>query len=1332
MRFKRVILGCAISLPVRLIDGEGMPTKHADLKEGPGARVALEWAPIGNDTCVLPGLAASSVAPYCRLPLSQTYCSLPRPREYQPRKVRFNSSVNEDWEDHHREVASLKVVNITTNSSAITVEVVGPPRRLWNDPIRQLVCHDELILLLRGSTAQAAVTSTGNLSSDGRFCSYSLSLRALLTGRYFVGVYVGYLYGFNRLYPRAMKVPGTFNTDCWLHFHSNEELQDVWPMNRKTMGDFLLSPGLIRVDLGDDLGTPLFDCEADINGIWVHRHLWPSLRKYCENSDQGGSEDLDPRYNYVFLSRRGYRRLDHRQVLARHGISMALVGDSTMEDYLDHLLEDPNPDHRPKACGHNLQTLFYGDPDSTDGDGCDMTQRSSKWTIAYRRYYGSYQHHEGMEVIMDLRLSSPNVIFFGENFHTSSKDNFPKHRLKLLPLQWDVLLPIPEASRDGLHWHRSFYPCGVRPVDGKSFSFAQDPHLGNASCDREQCVDFLEGYTNAASHAGRPSTGVHLRNLVPDAGVETMMQIMLNEIDRFFSNGSGSCMRPGQQAFRWSSDIGGLLDSQCRQDVANPVIPAEVVSGGGDAVVSAGFLLRCHLLRLLKEPDPEQMGGLLGSAVEGLGGLEGVAAGPGLEAATLAAFAQLNNPTQGQSPLPAEMLDESLEVPLPKKRGRPKGAKKGTGRGRERKGVGAGKKACSECGTINPCRQMQCTECGHEMTPKGTTKRRRESSVPAVIGDLSVSPLAVVPPIGEPGGALVVKGKESAPPGYRPCDACNSLQPSARKVCANCGAPIIPKSMTSRYWTALRSARPKLPEPFVHPPDLFPSWRTSGTSGFEDITAEDIASAATKAVCSDEPLEVVFERVSDPSAPNTAAVRPGEGVWVDGQGWIINAGRSQELMSLSPSYGTRPMVVALASRTESTIELWPLEKDRVQKVRRLIVGGEVADFHWVEFSATSARVGILCVLFCAGYAALYDVPNSILHPSGLEKAAMLKLRAHTEIRPTKKCLGIHAMRNRDKIWILAGLESGSAAIFRVDEEAEGSDGKVLRKPLSILSCSGSGEVSPLLAVQWAPVEPESDEAPEIFAVATQNGSVWVMSTSCPYPLATAASPAKFWVTDLCWSRMAPDHVFLACQLALAIDVTCPPSGSWDVRRCDLAGTNRSLLQCKFMRPEVRQGYNSQACSALQTSSYAPWTFTGWTDGFLMGINTSDDLVRWTQYLIARYSYTAVDASKTLRSHMSTMTVQHHRQAFFSGGNVRIHCELHRPITRPVRRRKASILSGGGTVKPMPGDPIAAVCVRAGHSEPTDHVVATALTGGLVVIQSTSYLAKGPQAPRSKR
>ncbi|KAF4713725.1 hypothetical protein FOZ63_003870 [Perkinsus olseni] len=488
-----------------------------------------------------------------------------------------------------------------------------------------------------------------------------------------------------------MKVPGTFNTDCWLHFHSNEELQDVWPMNRKTMGDFLLSPGLIRVDLGDDLGTPLFDCEGDINGIWVHRHLWPSLRKYCENTDQGGSEDLDPRYNYVFLPRRGYRRLDYRRVLARHGISMALVGDSTMEDYLDHLLEDPNPDHRPKACGHNLQTLFYGDPDSTDGDGCDMSQRSSKWTIAYRRYYGSYQHHEGMagvcrrisypssfieEVIMDLRLSSPNVIFFGENFHTSSKvsprvyselvrhalvmlltnfpdafvlvkptspyhflnrngalpdrpmfmvsysyhqilqynealgrvvaelqDSFPKHRLKLLPLQWDVLLPIPEASRDGLHWHRSFYPCGVQPVDGESFSFAQDPHLGNASCDREQCVDFLEGYTNAASHAGRPSTGVHLRNLVPDAGVETMMQIMLNEIDRFFSNSSGSCIRPGQQAFRWSSDIGGLLGSQCRQDVANPVIPAEVVSGGGDAVVSAGFLLRCHLLRLLKEPE---------------------------------------------------------------------------------------------------------------------------------------------------------------------------------------------------------------------------------------------------------------------------------------------------------------------------------------------------------------------------------------------------------------------------------------------------------------------------------------------------------------------------------------------------------------------------------------------------------------------------------------------------------------------------------------------------------------------------------------------------------
>ncbi|KAF4702741.1 hypothetical protein FOZ62_010678 [Perkinsus olseni] len=624
MRFKRVILVCAISLPVRLIAGEEMPTKHADLMDDPGARVALEWAPIGNDTCVIPGLTASSVAPYCHLPLSQTYCSLPRPRECQPRKVRFNSSVNEDWEDHHREVASFKVVNITTNSSAITVEVVGPSRRLWDTPARQLVCHDELILLLRGPTAQAAVTSTGNLSPDCRSCSYSLSLRALVTGRYFIGVYVGYLYGFNRLYPRAMKVPGTFNTDCWLHFHSNEELQDVWPMNRKSMGDFLLSPGLIRVDLGDDLGTPLFDCEADINGIWAHRHLWPSLRKYCENTDHGGSEDLDPRYNYVFLSRRGYRRLDYRQVLAHHGISMALVGDSTMEDYLDHLLEDPNRDHRPKACGHNLQTLFYVDPDSGDGGECDITQRSSGWTIVYRRYYGSYQHHEGMvgvcrrisypssfieEVIMDLRLSTPNVIFFGENFHTSSKvsprvyrelvrhallmlltnfpdtfvlvkptspyhflnrngalpdrpmfmvsysyhqilqynealgrvvaelqDNFPKHRLKLLPLQWDVLLPIPEASRDGLHWHRSFYPCGVQPVDGESFSFAQDPHLGNASCDREQCVDFLEGYTNAASHAGRPSTGVHLRNLVPDAGVETMMQIMLNEIDGFFSN----------------------------------------------------------------------------------------------------------------------------------------------------------------------------------------------------------------------------------------------------------------------------------------------------------------------------------------------------------------------------------------------------------------------------------------------------------------------------------------------------------------------------------------------------------------------------------------------------------------------------------------------------------------------------------------------------------------------------------------------------------------------------------------------------------------------------
>ncbi|EER07252.1 hypothetical protein Pmar_PMAR020411 [Perkinsus marinus ATCC 50983] len=354
--------------------------------------------------------------------------------------------------------------------------------------------------------------------------------------------------------------------------------------------------------------------------------------------------------------------------------------------------------------------------------------------------------------------------------------------------------------------------------------------------------------------------------------------------------------------------------------------------------------------------SPEQMGGLMGSSVEGLGGLEGVAAHPGFEAAALAAFAQLNNPAQGSSPLPPEMLDESLQGSLSKKRGRPKGAKKGTGRGRESKGVGAGKKACSECGTINPCRQMQCTECGHEMTPKGTTKRRRKVSVASVIGDLSVSPLAVVPPLGDSVTTLAVRGKEAPPPGYRACDACGGLQPSARKICANCGAPIIPKSMTSRYWTALRSARPKLPEPFPHPPDIFPSWN-SGSGAFEDITTEDIANAATKAIDSSEPLEIVFEHVPDPSAPDTAEVRPGEAMWVSGQGWIINAGRSQELMSLSPSYKSRPMVAALASRTESIIELWPLEKDKVQKVRRLIVGGDVADFHWVEFSATSSRIG---------------------------------------------------------------------------------------------------------------------------------------------------------------------------------------------------------------------------------------------------------------------------------------------------------------------------------------------------------------------------------------
>ncbi|EER18589.1 hypothetical protein Pmar_PMAR008919 [Perkinsus marinus ATCC 50983] len=249
--------------------------------------------------------------------------------------------------------------------------------------------------------------------------------------------------------------------------------------------------------------------------------------------------------------------------------------------------------------------------------------------------------------------------------------------------------------------------------------------------------------------------------------------------------------------------------------------------------------------------SPEQMGGLLGSAVEGLGGLEAVTTDAGLEAAALAAFAQLSNPTQGQSPLPNEMLGESSQGSLSKKRGRPKGAKNGSGKGRQSKGVGAGKKACSECGTINPCRQMQCTECGHEMTPKGTTKKRREGSVPTVIGGLPISPLTVVPPIGsEPVSTLAIRGQELPPPGYRACDACSALQPSARKVCANCGAPIIPKSMTSRFWTALRSARPKL-----------------------DITTEDIASAATKAVHSAEPLEVVFEHVPDPAAPDTAQVR---------------------------------------------------------------------------------------------------------------------------------------------------------------------------------------------------------------------------------------------------------------------------------------------------------------------------------------------------------------------------------------------------------------------------------------------------------------------------
>lgn len=80
---------------------------------------------------------------------------------------------------------------------------------------------------------------------------------------------------------------------------------------------------------------------------------------------------------------------------------------------------------------------------------------------------------------------------------------------------------------------------------------------------------------------------------------------------------------------------------------------------------------------------------------------------------------------------------------------------------------------------------MQCTECGHEMTPKGTTKKRREGSVvsivsslvsivilffpqPTVIGGLPISPLTVVPPIGsEPVSTLAIRGQELPPPGYR-------------------------------------------------------------------------------------------------------------------------------------------------------------------------------------------------------------------------------------------------------------------------------------------------------------------------------------------------------------------------------------------------------------------------------------------------------------------------------------------------------------------------------------------------------------------------------------
>lgn len=73
------------------------------------------------------------------------------------------------------------------------------------------------------------------------------------------------------------------------------------------------------------------------------------------------------------------------------------------------------------------------------------------------------------------------------------------------------------------------------------------------------------------------------------------------------------------------------------------------------------------------------------------------------------------------------------------------------------------------------------------------------------------------------------------------------------------------------------------------------------------------------------------------------------------------------------------------------------------------------------------------MLFCDGHAVLYSVPSSILHPSSLKTPALLKLRPYAEIRPSRRCLGIHAMRNRDKIWILAGLESGCAAVFRVDK-----------------------------------------------------------------------------------------------------------------------------------------------------------------------------------------------------------------------------------------------------------------------------------------------------------